>query len=88
MGADKQARVLYCDCAHAEIIPPQVKREVLRRLDDSSVTFEAVADLCELSAKKNPRLKWIAESGDVRIAACHPRAVRGLFHAAGAPLSN
>ncbi len=86
MEANQQTRVLYCDCAHAEIIPPRVKQEVLRQLDAAGVAFEAIADMCELSAKNDPRLKRIAESGSVRIAACHPRAVRWLFHAAGAPL--
>lgn len=84
---DQLRRVLYCNCTYAEVIPPQVKREVLRRLSASRVAFEAVADLCELSARRDPALKRIAESADLRIAACFPRAVEWLFHAAGAPLT-
>ena len=85
---NQRARVLYCDCSHAEVVPPQVKRAVLERLSAAGVAFDAVADLCELSARGDPAMKRIAESGNLRIAACYPRAVRWLFHAAGAPLAS
>jgi len=82
-----QSRILYCHCAYAKIIPEQVKNEVLQRLASSGVAFEAVADLCELSARSDPSLKrLIAGADDVRIAACFPRSVKWLFNAAGAPL--
>ena len=42
--------VLYCHCAYSEFIPPDVKREVLRRLSGSGVAVEAVSDLCGLAA--------------------------------------
>jgi NAD-dependent dihydropyrimidine dehydrogenase PreA subunit len=80
------ARILYCHCAYAQIVPKSVKDEVLRRLCESGATFEAVADLCELAARHDPALKSIAEAQTIRIAACYPRAVRWLFAAAGAPL--
>ena len=80
-------RVLYCNCTYAETIPTEVKHEVLRRLSASGVAFEAVADLCAMSAHEHPMLKQIAAEDDVRIAACFPRAVRCLFEAADAPLS-
>ncbi len=79
--------VVYCHCAYAQVVPPAVKAEVLRRLADSGAAFEAVPDLCAMSAHKDPALQRIAASGQVRIAACYPRAVRWLFHAAGAPLA-
>jgi hypothetical protein len=79
-------RVLYCNCTYAKIIPREVKAEVLRGLCASGAAFDAVADLCDMSARRDPALKRIAESGSVRIAACYPRAVRWLFHAAQAPL--
>lgn len=79
-------RVLYCHCAYAQVVPKAVKEEVLRELAASGVAFDAVADLCELSARKDPSLKQLAGEGAVRIAACYPRAVRWLFGAAGAPL--
>ena|SRR6266404_188201 len=79
-------RILYCHCAYAQVVPPEVKQQVLRKLAESGVAFEAVADLCEMSAKRDPSLKEIAEGGPVKIAACFPRAVRGLFIAAETPL--
>lgn len=83
-GANK--RIIYCRCAYAQTVPPAVKDEVLRQLGASGVAFEAVSDLCEMSAANDPRLKEIADSGAVRICACFPRAVKWLFHSAGADL--
>ena len=36
--------------------------------------------------EKDPALKKIADGGCTKIAACYPRAVTWLFHAAGTPL--
>jgi hypothetical protein len=63
-----------------------VKAGVLSRLAASSVEFEAVPDLCEMSARRDPRLAELASGESLRIAACFPRAVQGLFEAAGSPL--
>jgi len=79
-------KILYCHCAFAKAVPEEVKDEVLRKLQDSGVEFEGVADLCALSAGKDPKLGELTDSGPLKIAACYPRAVRWLFHAAGAPL--
>lgn len=79
-------RILYCHCAYAQVVPAEVKAQVLAKLAESGVAFDAVADLCEMSAKRDPALAQLAAGGPVRIAACFPRAVRGLFIAADAPL--
>ncbi len=79
-------RILYCHCAYAQIVPPRVKETVLRRLCDSGLAFEAVADLCEMSARRDPSLKSLVAGGALKIAACYPRAVKWLFAAAQAPL--
>ncbi len=50
-------------------------------LCNSQADFEAVDDLCALAARKDPMLAELAEEEDLRIAACHPRAVRLLFEA-------
>jgi hypothetical protein len=88
MGDVKQpgARILYCHCAYAEVVPADVKREVLDRLAASGQAFDAVPDLCELSARHDPALKELG-SGPLKIVACYPRAVRWLFAAAEAPLA-
>jgi len=79
-------RILYCHCAYAQVVPAEVKAAVLKKLCDSSVSFEAVADLCEMSARQDESLKRLAEGHSIKIAACYPRAVKWLFHAANAPL--
>jgi hypothetical protein len=79
-------RVLYCHCAYAKVVPEDVKAEVLRRLSESGVAFDAVPDLCDLAARKDPSLARIAGEGPVKIVACFPRAVKWLFHGAGTPL--
>lgn len=80
------AKILYCNCTYAKVVPHDVKKTVLRTISDSGRAFDAVADLCDMSARKDPALKKIAEGGCTKIAACYPRAVKWLFHAAGSPL--
>jgi hypothetical protein len=80
-------RILFCNCTYAQVIPKEVKEAVLRKLCESGVAFDAVADLCEMSARQDPALKPLAEGESVKIAACFPRAVKWLFAAAQAPLS-
>ena len=80
------ARILFCNCTYAQVVPAEVKAAVLKKLCESAVAFDAVADLCEMSARRDPMLKQLAEGGAVKIAACYPRAVKGLFAAAKAPL--
>jgi hypothetical protein len=82
-----QPSILYCHCQYAQVVPKDVKEEVLRRLCESGVAFDAVADLCEMSARKDPTLKQLAANGAVKIAACFPRAVKGLFHQCSADLA-
>ena len=77
---------MYCHCAYAQVVPADVKQEVLRALTEADVPFEAVADLCEMAARRDSCMARIAEGGAVRIAACYPRAVRGLFASAATPL--
>lgn len=79
-------RILYCHCAYAKVVPEEVKRDVLARLTAAGVAFDAVADLCEMSARRDPALGRIASTPDMKIAACFPRAVKWLFHAAGVSL--
>jgi hypothetical protein len=59
---------------------------VLDQLSASGASFEAVPDLCEMSARRDPGLAQIASAGDATIVACYPRAVRWLFSAAGSTL--
>jgi NAD-dependent dihydropyrimidine dehydrogenase PreA subunit len=80
------ARILYCHCAHARVVPPEVKAGVLERLTAAGVEFEAVPDLCEMAARGDARLRELAADPSLKVAACYPRAVKWLFAAAGANL--
>jgi len=80
-------RILYCRCAYAQVVPPAVKDAVLAGLADAGRGFEMVPDLCEMAARRDPHLAELARgTGPLRIAACWPRAVQGLFVLADAPL--
>lgn len=79
-------RILYCHCAYSKVVPAEVKQEVLAKLASAGLEFDAVPDLCEMSARHDPKLKEVSETNGMQIAACYPRAVRWLFAAAGAPL--
>lgn len=79
-------RILYCHCQYAQVLPKEVKEAVLLSLCEADAQFEAVADLCELSARRDPLLQELASGGPLKIAACFPRAVKWLFAAADAPL--
>lgn len=80
--------ILYCHCAYARVVPGETKSAVLDGLSDSGTEFDAVADLCEMAARSDPRLRELAARGPVRIAACYPRAVKWLFASAGARLAD
>jgi hypothetical protein len=82
-----QPSILYCHCQYAQVLPKELKTEVLRRLCESGLAFDAVADLCEMAARRDPALAQIAATDGVKIAACFPRAVKGLFHQCGADLA-
>lgn len=83
----QQPRLLYCRCAYAQVVPEDVKNEVLAGLAEAGDAFQAVPDLCEMAARRDPQLAELAAAeSPLRIAACWPRAVRGLFTQAGASL--
>ena len=83
---ESTSRLLYCRCAYAQVVPQETKDAVLQHLAAGERAFDSVADLCEMSARRDPALKAIAASAPLKIAACHRRAVTWLFHAADAPL--
>ena len=81
-------RILFCHCNYAQVVPEEVKAGGLKSLCESGQAFEAVADLCEMSARRDPALKRLAAGeGPVKIAACYPRAVKWLFGGCQAPLN-
>lgn len=86
MPMKRESHILFCQCAYAEVIPLQVKQQVLQKMEESGLGYDTVMDLCGLAARKAPILKGFASKDTLTIIACHPRAVRWLFSAGGAPL--
>ena len=78
--------IIYCNCAYYPIIPNQVKEKVLETLENTDAEYEAVPDLCRMCAERDPILQRWIQSDSITIIACYPRAIKWLFHAAGAPL--
>ena len=79
-------KILYCHCAQARLLPDDGRHAVLDRLCASGVDFAAVPDLCALAMRRDMLLQKLARASELIIIACHARAVRGLFAAAGAAL--
>lgn len=87
LPAAEDVRILYCRCAYAQVVPIAVKDAVLEGLAAAGRGFEMVPDLCEMAARRDPHLEELARGNrPLRIAACWPRAVKGLFALADAPL--
>ena len=80
--------ILFCNCGYSDIIDPTIGAEILNKLATTKLNFEAVQDLCELAAKKDPKLKCWAQADSLAIVACYPRTVKWLFNAADAPLDS
>jgi hypothetical protein len=81
-------RILYCHCAYARVVPEATKTAVLEGLAKAGVEFDAVPDLCEMAARRDPRLAELTGGAPLRIAACFPRAVRWLMASAGAEVKD
>ncbi|MFB3894520.1 MAG: hypothetical protein ACE15C_21165 [Phycisphaerae bacterium] len=80
--------ILYCHCAHSQIVPAETKTAVLKALCESGRLFVAVADLCERCARGDQTIGALlagdgGRGGRVRIVACFERAVKWLLDAAG-----
>ena len=49
---DSEPRIVYCHCAFARVVPPAVKAAVIEHLAATDLPFDAVPDLCEMSARR------------------------------------
>jgi len=82
------AEILFCHCAHANIVDADVRRTVRGALSASGARVRDVPDLCGLAARRDPLLRALAADGELKIVACYPRAVKWLFAAVGTPLDD
>ena len=80
--------ILFCHCAHADVVDADVRRAVREALSASGASVRDVPDLCGLAAKRDPLLKELAAADSLKVVACFPRAVKWLFAAAAAPLDD
>ena len=80
-----EPKIIFCQCANSNIIPEETKKDVSSVLYDSPMNILFVPDLCGSTASKDPELTEFLKSDSITCVACHPRAVRWLFHAAGIP---
>jgi hypothetical protein len=81
-------RILYCHCAYSRVVPVDTKTAVLEGLAQSDLEFDAVPDLCEMAARRDPHLAELAAAGHLTIAACYPRAVKWLLASSGAAIDD
>ena len=66
MTQTRPARILYCHCAYAKVVPPEVKAAVLNGLAEADAEFDAVPDLCEMAARGDERLRELAAGGPLK----------------------
>ncbi|MFC1738419.1 hypothetical protein ACFL1G_05125 [Planctomycetota bacterium] len=78
--------ILFCNCGYSDIIDKGTKSQILNSLASAEVQFEVVQDLCELAAKKDPKLKCWAQADSLIIIACYRRTAKWLFSLADAEL--
>lgn len=78
--------IVYSFGAKAREAADGLTDEVISALSAGEGPFEAVWDLCELAAANDPALHRWAAARDLRIVGLAPRAVKWLFHSAGAEL--
>ena len=82
------SNILVCRCDHYHMVSETACARLAEALGHTGISFESVADLCELAANKNPALAACANTDQLKIVACFPRAVKWLFCRAGAPLDD
>jgi len=68
------------------VIDPGTVRRVAAWLKGLDLELHTVGDLCAMAGRHDPLLTSLSEAGPLAVLACHPRAVKWLFAAAGAPL--
>ena len=89
MSTNKDTQtILFCSCTHGNAIPQEVKQDVLTFLSKMNRDIIIVSDLCGMAARREPELSRIAKIPCLTIVACYPRALKWLFHAGGAPLTD
>lgn len=74
--------IVVCRCAFEGVFPEDRAQVVIRALKEAGLAPAVVPDLCGMAARREAALAEWARRPGLRIVACHPRAVAGLFEAA------
>ena len=80
--------MFICACSQAKLLPRETLAAAMAAARAAGYRAVSVPDLCGLAADKSEWLAQVAAQAHPLVAACFPRAVRWLFHAAGAPLGD
>jgi len=82
------SNILLCRCTRSHKVADAAYNRIADGLTTAGIPFLSASDLCGAAAAANgPMLHWARLPG-LRVVACYPRAVRWLFHRAGAALTN
>ncbi|MDP6544778.1 MAG: ferredoxin family protein [Phycisphaerae bacterium] len=76
-------RILLCRCSHAGKVDTGASDTILDALSKCGALVTVADDLCGLAATEDPLLAEIAAAPRSAVIACHTRAIRWLFAAAG-----
>lgn len=79
--------VLFCHCAYTDLLPETTRRQLLDSLSAAGQAVHSVADLCLLASRRDPLLTQLAQTENLIVLACYPRAVRSLLQYAGVAFS-
>lgn len=76
-------KLLVCRCAKGGDGLADTRQHILEALTSTHLPVEAIDDLCELAARKDPQLLKTAAEHGLQVVACYPRAVKAMLEAAG-----
>ena len=80
MKTQTKPKILFCHCAQTQVLPEKVKEQVYSALQESGTEFDEAQDLCGLVASGDPGVAEWAQTKDLTVIACYPRAVKWLLH--------
>jgi NAD-dependent dihydropyrimidine dehydrogenase PreA subunit len=79
VSAASTGTIVFCRCSHADFVSATEREQLQDALADRGIEVAVVDDLCERAAARDPEIIALAAKKDLRIIACHPRAVQWLL---------
>lgn len=76
-------KIIFCNCGGA-LLKDEYKEEIFGSLKKEKIAFTMVSDLCGLCVSQKQDVRnLLSSSGEILMAACHPRAVKVLLTNSG-----